>query len=141
MNDFFLDAEVEYKEPEYKLLAAGWHEMRIESAEKKATKSGGEMVRLKLSRTSDNDCIYYNVNTRNASPVAEQIGRSQLSKVCLACGISKLESLNQLIGNVLQFKLNIKNEKDYGDKNNVIDVKGNDGTLIKKENISKKSIF
>jgi hypothetical protein len=141
MNDFFLDAEAEYKEPEYKILETGWHEMRIESVEKKTTKNGGEMVCLKLSRTFDNARISYNVNTRNSNPVAEQIGRSQLSKVSLACGYPKLESLNQLIGYVLQFKVNVKTSEQYGDQNNVLDVKCGDGKVVTKDSTVKKSLF
>jgi hypothetical protein len=63
--------------------------------------------------------VFGNLNIRNASPKAEEIGRQQLGDICRAIGLAKVSDTDQLIGNSLMIKLDIEKSEQYGDKNQV----------------------
>jgi hypothetical protein len=63
--------------------------------------------------------VFGNLNIRNQSPKAEEIGRQQLGDICRAIGLARVGDTDQLIGNSLMIKLDIEKSEQYGDKNQV----------------------
>jgi hypothetical protein len=52
--------------------------------------------------------VFGNVNIRNASAKAEEIGRQQLGEIMRATGIARVTDTDQLVGNALQIKLDVR---------------------------------
>jgi hypothetical protein len=107
----------------YDCLPAGWYTATIHSAELKTTKAGtGQYIAVRYDITGpshEGRVVYGNINTENANPKAEEIGRQQLRSIMEALGIARLTDTDQLIGGNLKVKLKIKSDPQYGDKNEV----------------------
>jgi hypothetical protein len=107
----------------YECLPAGWYTATIHSAELKQTKAGtGQYIAVRYDITGpshEGRVVYGNINTENANPKAEEIGRQQLRSIMEALGIARLTDTDQLIGGNLKVKLKIKSDPQYGDKNEV----------------------
>lgn len=107
----------------YECLPAGWYTATINSAEVKATKSGtGRYIAVRYDITGpshEGRVIYANLNIENHNPKAEEIGRQQLRSLMEAIGLAKLTDTDQLIGASVKIKLKVKNDPQYGDKNEV----------------------
>ena len=93
-------------------LPAGDYQVSIESADVNPTKDGqGQYIKLKLKvsgPTHSGRTILANLNIRNRSPKAEEIGRQQLGDIMRAIGLATLTDTDQLIGGNLVVKLAIK---------------------------------
>ena len=93
-------------------LPAGDYQVSIESADVNPTKDGqGQYIKLKLKvsgPTHSGRTIFANLNIRNRSPKAEEIGRQQLGDIMRAIGLATLTDTDQLIGGNLVVKLAIK---------------------------------
>jgi len=104
-------------------LPPGWYSATIMAAELKATKSGtGQYVAIRYDisgPTHQGRVVFGNLNIRNQSPKAEEIGRQQLGEIMRATGIGRVDDTDQLIGNSLQIKLEIEKSEQYGDKNQI----------------------
>ena len=87
------------------------------------TKSGtGEYIALRYDITGPTHqgrVVFGNLNIKNASPKAEEIGLSQLGEIMKATGIARVSDTDQLIGLNLQVKLSVEKSEQYGDKNEV----------------------
>jgi hypothetical protein len=107
----------------YECLPAGWYTATINNAEIKATKSGtGRYIAVRYDITGPTHqgrVIYGNINIDNDNPKAEEIGRQQLRALMESVGLTKLTDTDQLIGGNVKIKLKIKNDAQYGDKNEV----------------------
>jgi hypothetical protein len=107
----------------YDCLPAGWYVATIHNAEIKQTKAGtGKYIAVRYDITGpshEGRVVYGNINTDNANPEAERIGRTQLRSIMEAIGIARLSNTDQLIGGTLKIKLKIKSDPQYGDKNEV----------------------
>jgi hypothetical protein len=104
-------------------LPPGWYSATMSAAEIKNTKTGtGQYIALRYDITGPSHqgrVVFGNLNIRNASPKAEEIGRQQLGDICRAIGLAKVSDTDQLIGNSLMIKLDIEKSEQYGDKNQV----------------------
>jgi hypothetical protein len=104
-------------------LPPGWYTATMSSAEIKSTKTGtGEYIAIKYTITGPTHqgrVVFGNLNIKNQSPKAEEIGHQQLGEIMKAIGIPRVSDTDQLIGHSLQIKLDIEKSEQYGDKNQV----------------------
>ena len=63
--------------------------------------------------------VFGNLNIKNASPKAEEIGRQNLGDIMRAIGLAKVTDTDQLIGGQLSIKLEVKDDPKYGASNEV----------------------
>jgi len=103
----------------YDPLPAGWYAVEIKEAEIKDTKSGTGKYLSVSYQTDNNRLVFGNLNIRNANSKAEEIGRQQLGDLMRAVGLSRLTDSDQLIGLNLQIKLTIKEDPQYGARNEI----------------------
>ena len=96
----------------YDPLPAGWYSATIAAAEIKPTKDGtGQYIKCKYQITGPSHSgrvVFGNINIRNASQKAEEIGRQQLGDIMRALNISRLTDTDQMIGGMLTIKLDIR---------------------------------
>jgi hypothetical protein len=104
-------------------LPPGWYSATMAGAELKATKTGtGQYIAIRydiIGPTHQGRVVFGNLNIRNQSPKAEEIGRQQLGDICRAIGLARVGDTDQLIGHSLMIKLDVEKSEQYGDKNNV----------------------
>ena len=108
---------------EFQPLPAGWYNATINKAELKATKDGtGQYIAIRydiIGPTHQGRVVFGNVNIRNKSEKAEEIGRAQLGDIMRAIGLKQVSDTDQLIGGALQIKLDVKTDEQYGTRNEV----------------------
>lgn len=113
----FLDEEfdatsVPQSEHNYEPVPAGWYSAIIFAAEIKETKSGtGSYIKVRYDITGpthEGRVVFGNLNIRNQSTQAEEIGRQQFSELLLSIGMQKIKDTDQLIGGQLMIKLAVK---------------------------------
>ena len=96
----------------YDPLPAGWYNANITAAELKPTKDGsGQYIKVRYDITGPSHqgrVVFGNVNIRNSSAKAEEIGRQQLGEIMRATGIARVTDTDQLVGNTLQIKLDVR---------------------------------
>ena len=63
--------------------------------------------------------LFSNLNIRNQSAKAEEIGHWQLGAVMRAIGLATIEDTDQLIGGTLIVKVDIRTSEQYGAQNEV----------------------
>jgi len=101
-------------------LPEGWYNATITGAEIKATKSGdGKFIACKYTITGPSHqgrVIFGNLNIKNASTKAEEIGRQQLGEIMRAIGLGKVSDTDQLIGGNLGIKLVVKTGEYAGNE-------------------------
>lgn len=118
----FNAAEVE-PQTEYQPIPAGTYDAVAVSSEMKATQSGGEMAVFRMQVIGgqyDGRTVFARFNVRNASPQAEQIGRSQLSAFCHAVGVLNLTDTDELLNKPVRIRLKVREAKNgYGPSNDV----------------------
>jgi hypothetical protein len=96
----------------YDPLPPGWYSATITGAELKPTKDGsGQYIKVRYDITGPSHqgrVVFGNVNIRNASAKAEEIGRQQLGEIMRATGIARVTDTDQLVGNTIQIKLDVR---------------------------------
>jgi len=101
-------------------LPEGWYNAAITGAEIKATKAGdGKFIACKYTITGPSHqgrVIFGNLNIKNASTKAEEIGRQQLGEIMRAIGLAKVSDTDQLIGGNLGIKLVVKTGEYAGNE-------------------------
>ena len=104
-------------------LPAGWYSATISGAEIKQTKAGtGEYIAVKYSVTGPTHqgrVVFANLNIKNPSQKAEEIGRQELGEIMRAIGLVRVDDTDQLIGKSLLIKLAVKLSEQHGDGNEV----------------------
>ncbi len=104
-------------------IPAGEYTVSIASAELTPTKDGsGQCIKLKLNviaPTHQGRVLFSNLNIRNQSAKAEEIGLQQLGAVMRAIGLATIEDTDQLIGGTLIAKVDIRTSEQYGAQNEV----------------------
>lgn len=110
----------------YDPLPAGWYNAHITAAELKPTKDGsGQYIKVRYDITGPSHqgrVVFGNLNIKNASAKAEEIGRQQLGEIMRAIGLAKVTDTDQLIGGILSIKLDVRAATEqYAAQN---DVKG-----------------
>ena len=103
-------------------LPEGWYNATITGAEVKTTNAGtGKYISCKYTITGPTHqgrVVFGNLNIKNPSTKAEEIGRQQLGEIMRAIGLAKVQDTDQLIGKVIGIKLTIKRDPK-GDGNDV----------------------
>jgi hypothetical protein len=101
-------------------LPEGWYNAAITGAEIKATKAGdGKYIACKYTITGPSHqgrVVFGNLNIKNASTKAEEIGRQQLGEIMRAIGLAKVSDTDQLIGGNLSIKLSMKTGEYAGNE-------------------------
>ena len=101
-------------------LPEGWYNATISGAEIRATKAGdGKLIAVKYAITGPTHqgrVIFGNLNIKNASTKAEEIGRQQLGEIMRAIGLAKVTDTDQLIGGSLGIKLSVKTGEYAGNE-------------------------
>jgi hypothetical protein len=96
----------------YDPLPAGWYTAMIAGADLQATKDGtGQYIKIKYSITGPSHqgrIVFGNLNIKNRSAKAEEIGRQQLGELMRAIGLARVQDTDQLIGGNLSIKLDIR---------------------------------
>jgi hypothetical protein len=110
----------------YDPLPPGWYTATITAAELKPTKDGsGQYIKVRYDITGPTHqgrVVFDNLNIKNASAKAEEIGRQQLGEIMRAIGLARVTDTDQLIGGVLQIKLGVRDATEQYDAQN--EVKG-----------------
>jgi len=105
-------------------LPEGWYNASITKADVQATKDGtGQYIKVSYDITGPTHqgrVVFGNLNIRNASAKAEEIGHQQLGELMRAIGVQKLEDTDQLIGHNLSIKLKVRPASgDYQASNDI----------------------
>lgn len=108
----------------YDPLPPGWYTATIADAELKTTKDGsGQYIKVRYDITGPTHqgrVVFGNLNIKNASAKAEEIGRQQLGEIMRAIGLARVTDTDQLIGGVLQIKLSVRAAtEEYSAQNEV----------------------
>lgn len=116
----------------YDPLPAGWYDATIGAASIQMTKAGdGQYIKIKYQITGPTHAgrvVFGNLNIRNASAKAEEIGRQQLGEIMRALNIQRLTDTDQLIGGMLSIKLDLRPATEqYAAQNEVKGFKGSNG--------------
>lgn len=113
----FLDQAIDLSslpqsEQSYELLPPGWYSASITKADLKATKDGaGQYIAIRYDITGPSHqgrVVFGNLNIKNRSVKAEEIGRQQLGELMRAIGLARVQDTDQLIGGQLQIKVAIQ---------------------------------
>lgn len=113
----FLDQAIDLgslpqSEQSYDLLPPGWYSASITKAELKATKDGtGQYIALRYDITGPSHqgrVVFGNLNIKNRSVKAEEIGRQSLGELMRSIGLTRVQDTDQLIGGQLQIKVAIQ---------------------------------
>lgn len=116
----------------YEPLPAGWYTATIANAEIRQTASGtGEYIKVRYDITGPTHqgrVVFGNINVKNASSKAEEIGRQQLGEIMRALGMARVSDTDQLLGGNLSIKLDIRPATEqYGAQNEVKGFKASGG--------------
>lgn len=114
----------------YDPLPEGNYDAHITQAELVPTKDGtGQYIKLRLDITGPSHqgrVVFSNINIRNASAKAEEIGRQQLGDLMRAIGLARVQDTDQLVGTHVNVKLTVREArtdaasgKTYGASNEV----------------------
>lgn len=108
----------------YDVLPEGWYNATITKADIQATKDGtGQYIKVRYDITGPTHqgrVVFGNLNIRNASVKAEEIGRQQLGELMRSIGLAKVTDTDQLIGGNLQIKVAIRPASgQYGESNEI----------------------
>jgi hypothetical protein len=108
---------------EFAPVPAGWYLSTIHSAEVKQTKAGtGEYVKVRYNLVGGehaNRVVFGNLNLKNQNEAAQNIGRQQLGEIMRAIGLPTIQDTDQLVGGVLEIKLSVRDDPQWGVSNEV----------------------
>ena len=119
---------------EFKPLPAGWYSATINTANLEPTKDGtGQKISVRFDITGPTHqgrVVYSNLNIKNKSEKAEEIGRAQLGSIMRAIGLTQVSNTDQLVGGSLQIKLDVKIDEQYGTRNEVKGYKATGDAMV-----------
>lgn len=117
-------------------LPDGWYNAVINKAEIRDTKDKtGQYVAVRYDITGPTHSgrvVFGNINIKNKSTLAEEIGRQALGSIMRAIGLSRVDDTDQLIGGALQIKLSIRTQEGYEPTNDVRGYKAMEGASMPK---------
>ena len=119
---------------DYAPIPAGWYTATIMKAEIRQTKDKlGEYIAIRydvLGPQHQGRVVFGNINTKNKSTQAEEIGRQQLGALMRAIGLNTVNDTDQLIGATLQIKVGISEQAGYEPSNDIKGFKTIEGGLM-----------
>src|SRR5699024_318750 len=102
-------------------IPAGDYQVEITEANPQDTKSGtGQYIKLRMDiigPTHQGRVLSSNLNIRNQSEKAEQVGSPQVRDAVRAIGVPSLNDTAVLVGGNLTVKVKVKDDQEYGDAN------------------------
>ena len=108
---------------EFAPVPAGWYLASIHSAEVKQTKAGnGQYIKVRYDLVGGehaNRVVFANLNLKNPNEVAQNMGRQQLGEIMRAIGLPTIQDTDQLVGGVLEIKLSVRDDPQWGTSNEV----------------------
>lgn len=115
-------------------VPAGTYLARITEAEIKETKNGtGSYIKLRwdiAGPTHEGRVVFDNINIKNDSQKAEEIGLSQLRSLLVALGLARVSDTDELLNGVAQIKVAIgKAQEGYEPSNEVRTYKAAEGSV------------
>jgi hypothetical protein len=112
LNQSFDAAELPQSTSSFEPIPEGSYNATISQSELRNTNDGtGQYIKLRLDITGPSHqgrVVFANLNIKNQSQKAEEIGRQQLGEIMRAIGLSKLQDTDQLIGGAVNIKLAIR---------------------------------
>lgn len=119
---------------DYGPIPDGWYDVTIKSAELKLTKDQtGEYISIRYDVTGPthaNRVVWGNINIKNKSSQAEEIGRQQLGALMRAVGLHSVQDTDQLIGSNLSIKVATRASEGYEPTNEVRGFKALNGASL-----------
>ena len=104
-------------------IPPGTYQATIHSAELKDTKARtGQYIKLRfdiVGPTHQGRVVWSNLNIRNASPQAEEIGLKQFNQLLRAIGLKSCNDTDLLHGGNCIIKVGIESNDQYGDQNTI----------------------
>lgn len=132
MSSFFIDNTVQEDDYSgFSPIPAGVYIARVESAEVKPTKTGGEKISVQFSVADGqyaNRRVWANINTRNQSTEAQAIGQRQLRSFARAVGCPDATTTDPFLGKYCKIKVKIRKDEQWGDSNDITGYEMLDGT-------------
>lgn len=129
-----LDDLPESNTGEFQPLPAGWYSATINKASLEPTKDGtGQKISMRYGITGPTHqgrVVFGNLNIKNKSAKAEEIGRAQLGDIMRALGLRQVSDTDQLVGGTLQIKLDVKTDEQYGTRNEVKGYKATGDAMV-----------
>jgi hypothetical protein len=123
MASLNFDATTVQPNDSFSPIPAGSYIAQVTDSQIKPTKSGsGTILNLTwtiLDGQFVNRKVFDRINIANQNPEAEKIGQRQLSSICHAAGVLKLQDSNQLHGKPVKITVKIRQDAQYGDSNEV----------------------
>jgi hypothetical protein len=108
----------------FDLMPPGEYQAVITRTERKPTKSGGNEMLVLEFEVIDTVCngrkLWVNLNIWHSNPTAVDLSRKDLSAVCRAVGVKRMERTEELENKPLIIKVAIKPRKDNGENENRI---------------------
>ena len=115
-------------------LPEGWYNVTVAGAEIKPTKDKtGQYIAVRYDVTGPTHqgrVVFGNINIKNKSTQAEEIGRQQLGSLMRAIGLARVDDTDQLIGGNLQIKLATRTQEGYEPTNDVRGYKAIEGGML-----------
>lgn len=105
----------EYAKPAYDALPPGWYDVVIDQCEVKTTKAGNGAymkVAYKVIGEHAGRLLFSNLNLKNPSAKAEEIGRRELGNLGSAVGVLIARDCTEFLGKMLQVKVVITDDKN-----------------------------
>lgn len=115
MTSLNFDATQVEPQQAFELLPAGTYVAQVVDSEIVDTKSGtGQMLKLTWSICEGefvNRKLFGRINIANTSAEAERIGRAQLSALCHAAGVLRLQDSTELHMRPVRIKVKVREDK------------------------------
>jgi len=112
-------------------LPAGWYMVEIEGAEVKDTKAGDKRLAIKMTVMTEpytNRKLFGGMMLKHKNPKVVEIGHRELAGLCEAIGNKALQDCTELIGKVIEAKVNVRIRELYKPDNEVKSYRAVGGT-------------
>ena len=133
-GESFIADELPQGGGEFAPLPDGWYTAVINKADLKPTKDGsGKYIAVRydiIAPTHQGRIVFGNINIKNKSTTAEEIGRQQLGSLMRAIGLARVDDTDQLIGATLQIKLATRTQEGYEPNNDIKAFKAVEGAAM-----------
>ena len=104
-------------------IPAGTYDVVVQGIDLRTTKAGtGQYLAVRLYVTGPTHLgwvLWSNINFRNPNPTAESIGQRQLGELMDAVGLATFDDTDQLLSGRLKASVVIKDDPQYGRRNEV----------------------
>lgn len=119
---------------DYGPIPDGWYQVIIKSADLRPTKDQtGQYIQVRYDVTGPthaNRVVWGNINIKNRSTQAEEIGRQQLGSLLRAIGLNSVQDTDQLVGQSLSIKVSTRTSEGYEPSNEVRGFKAINGAPL-----------